>query len=127
MERENSHYTAIFKSEGLGTLATASQGFRSEEAAWTPSVPHSRPQISAKSQTALGCSLTTPKKSPPLLRPVQRPPGAQPKLRADHYLSKRKVLVNIWGHLRASGRKAIFTFPPMHSHPYKQVGIQACS
>lgn len=48
-EKENSHNTAIFKSEGLCTLANASQGFRSEETAWTPSVPLSRPQRSAKS------------------------------------------------------------------------------
>lgn len=65
-ERENRHNTAIFKSEGLCTLAIATQGFRSEEVAWTPSVAHSRPEIIAKSQTARGGSLTTPRKNPPL-------------------------------------------------------------
>lgn len=65
-ERENRHNTAIFKSEGLCTLANATQGFRSEEAAWTPSVAHSRPEIIAKSQTARGGSLTTPRKNPRL-------------------------------------------------------------
>lgn len=36
VERENSHSTVICKSEGLCTLATASQSFRSKEMAWTP-------------------------------------------------------------------------------------------
>lgn len=109
VERENSHNTVICKSEGLCTLATASQSFRSEEMAWTPVSAPLQPTGEFQEQAARGCSLTAPRKSPPL-EDQSHPPVVQTKPKAGHHLSKGKVLVNIWGHLRSSRRKAIFTF-----------------
>lgn len=126
VERENSHNTAIFKSEALCTLANGHQGFRSEETAWTPSVP---PLQGAEECQELNSSrlLINHAKEGPFTLKSEPSSGAQAKPRADHCLSKGKVLINIWGSPEGAWEESTIYFSPCTVILQNKLASRLCS